>query len=189
MVVPTWDPSGGRDRRFASSWLAWAIGDPASKQQNILAFRYSAAMEPAVCTYLEVISFHLTKQPLLVTIMSHSGYWSQGFPFSTWLVRVGPGASPAGSHHFLCSFFNSSHGSSFLKGQLYKMSLTLVLSCSQVLASMQFGPESGEVKPAISLSASEVTSSHFRFKYLSTSTLPPGFLCVVIPHPRHLTSL
>lgn len=106
MVVPAWDPSGGRDRRFASSWLAWATGDPASKQQNILAFRYNAAMEPAVCTYLEVISFHLTKQPLLVTIMSHSGYWSQGFPFSTWLVRVGPGASPAGSHHFLCSFFN-----------------------------------------------------------------------------------
>lgn len=27
-------------------------------------------MEPAVCTYLEVISFHLPKQPLLVTIMS-----------------------------------------------------------------------------------------------------------------------
>lgn len=63
-------------------------------------------MEPAVCTYLEVILFHLTKHPLLVTMMSHSGYWSQWFPFSTWLVRVGPGASPAGSHHFLCSFFN-----------------------------------------------------------------------------------
>lgn len=71
-VVPAWEPSGGRqeDWRIASSGLTWATGNPASKQQNILAFRYNAAMEPAVCMYLEVISFHLTKYPLLVTIIS-----------------------------------------------------------------------------------------------------------------------
>lgn len=104
--MPAWDPPGGRDRRIASSRLAWATGDPASKQQNILAFRYNAAMEPAVCTYLEAISFHLTKQPLLVTIMSTLGVLESVVPIQH-VAREGRARSlPVKSHHFPCSLFN-----------------------------------------------------------------------------------
>lgn len=186
-VVPAWDPSGGRDRRIASSRLAWATGDPASKQQNILAFRYNATMEPAVCMYLEEISFHLTKYPLLVTIMSTVRVLESVVPIQHVASEGRPRSlsSKVSSFPMLilqscCYLLLMGHPSQKVN---FTMSLTLVLSCSQVLASMQFGPESGEIKHAISLSASEVTSSHFRFKYLSTSTLPPGFRCVVIPHP------
>lgn len=63
-------------------------------------------MEPAVCTYLEAISFHLTKQPLLVTIMSTLGVLESVVPIQH-VAREGRARSlPVKFHHFPCSLFN-----------------------------------------------------------------------------------
>lgn len=149
-------------------------------------------MEPAVCTYLEVISFHLTKQPLLVTIMSIRRVLESVVPIQH-VAREGRARSlPVKSRHFPCSLFN--HAAIFFSWVVLPERSTLQNEPKPspfLFTSAGFKAVWSRIrrgKHAISLSASEVTSSHFCCKYLLTSTLPPAFRCVVTPHPRHLTS-
>lgn len=147
-------------------------------------------MEPAVCTYLEVISFHLTKQPLLVTIMSIRRVLESVVPIQH-VAREGRARSlPVKSRHFPCSLFN--HAAIFFSWVVLPERSTLQNEPKPspfLFTSAGFNAVWSRIRRSkASLSASEITSSHFCFKYLSTSTLPPAFWSVVSPHPRYLTS-